>query len=111
MTAFYVVPNGPQRSSVFFNGFFSDDGLKSLPPIAALVFKFRPKWASHLFVHNVFDGDSKILRKASPPASTLRPAVCRLLCGVWRVVLATLHTQHNCLQNVSHSCPVTLMQR
>ena len=63
MTAFYVVPNGPQRSSVFFNGFFSDDGLKSLPPIAALVFKIRPKWASHLFVHNVFDGDSKILRK------------------------------------------------
>ena len=66
LTSFYVVPNGPQRSSVLFNGFFSEDGLKTLPPIAKLVFRFRPKWASHLFVHNVFDGDSKILREAPP---------------------------------------------
>ena len=70
LTSFYVVPNGPQRSSVFFNGFFSEEGYKTLPLPGKLVFQLRPKWASHLFVHNVFDGDSKILREA-PRASTL----------------------------------------
>lgn len=69
LTAFYVVPNGSQKSSVFFNGYFSEAGFKTLPPPARRVFQLRPKWASHLFVHNVFDGDSKILR-----ASLLRPA-------------------------------------
>ena len=64
MTAFYVVPNGSQKSSVFFNGYFSEKGFKTLPLPGRLIFTFRPKWASHLFVHNVFDGDSKILREA-----------------------------------------------
>ena len=63
LTAFYVVPNDSQKSSVLFNGYFSEKGYKTLPPPARAVFRLRPKWATHLFVHNVFDGDSKILRK------------------------------------------------
>lgn len=70
LTAFHVVPNGPQRSSVFFNGFFSEEGYKTLPLPGRLVFQLRPKWAAHLFVHKIFDGDSKILREA-PLACTL----------------------------------------
>jgi hypothetical protein len=65
MTAFYVVPNGPQRSSVLFNGYFTEAGLKSMPLAFKLASQMRPQWAGHLFVHNVFDGDSKILRKCS----------------------------------------------
>ena len=95
LTAFHVVPNGPQRSSVFFNGFFSEEGYKTLPLPGRLVFNFRPKWASHLFVHNVFDGDSKILREAPPPACALAdlPLQTIVLCG-WTVA-AALHTEHN----------------
>ena len=63
MTAFYVIPNGSQKSTVLFNGYFSEEGYKTLPLPARAVFRLRPKWATHLFVHNVFDGDSKILRK------------------------------------------------
>ena len=67
LTAFYVVPNGPQRSSVFFNGYLAESGLKNMPLAFKLVSQLRPKWAAHLFVHNVFDGDSKILRKCPLP--------------------------------------------
>ena len=67
LTAFYVVPNGSQKSSVLFNSYFSGEGHNTLPPPARAVFRLRPKWATHLFVHNVFDGDSKILRKAPAP--------------------------------------------
>ena len=59
-----MIPNGSQKSTVLFNGYFSEKGYKTLPPPARAVFRLRPKWATHLFVHNVFDGDSKILREA-----------------------------------------------
>ena len=54
---------------MLFNGYFSEEGYKTLPPPARAVFRLRPKWATHLFVHNVFDGDSKILRER--PAALL----------------------------------------
>jgi hypothetical protein len=80
LTAFYVVPNGPQRSSVFFNGYISESGLKSMPLAFKLMAQLRPRWAAHLFVHNVFDGDSKILRKC--PLSTTFDASIRLQTSV-----------------------------
>ena len=74
LTAFYVIPNGSQKSTILFNGYFSEEGYKTLPPPARAIFRLRPKWATHLFVHNVFDGDSKILRE--------RPAALLTCCSV-----------------------------
>ncbi|KAK9909088.1 hypothetical protein WJX75_006990 [Coccomyxa subellipsoidea] len=60
LLSFHLVPNGPGKSSVLFSGFFVEKGFNALPPKIKLR-RLRPKWWSHAFTHNIFDGDSKIL--------------------------------------------------
>ena len=115
VTAFYVVPNGPQRSSVFFNGYVSEAGLKIMPLAFKLSSQLQPKWAAHLFVHNVFDGDSKILRKC--PLSTtfnasisLQTSVLLLACSYVVPVALTItpvrHVRQPVMRTVT-SCWLT----
>ena len=55
LTAFYVIPNGSQKSTVLFNGYFSEKGYKTLPPPARGGVRLRPQWAPPQVGHNVFD--------------------------------------------------------
>ena len=98
LTAFYVVPNGPQRSSVFFNGYFTESGLKNMPLAFKLVSQLRPKWAAHLFVHNVFDGDSKILRKCPLPRVFSCLDLSATICLAFGVLLRSTSCPH------THTC-------
>lgn len=44
MLAFYVIPVAPGKSAILFSGFFTEQGMKSTPLIARLVFLLRPRW-------------------------------------------------------------------
>ncbi|CAL8461939.1 g1470 [Coccomyxa elongata] len=61
LLSFHLVPNGPGRSSVLFYGFFVKKAFDALPSNIRFRLRWRPKWWSHTFTHNIFDGDSKIL--------------------------------------------------
>jgi hypothetical protein len=44
--AFYLVPNGPGRSTVFFQGFLSERGRKMFPLRVRLARLLRPLWCA-----------------------------------------------------------------
>ena len=46
MLTFYVIPNGPQRSSVLFQGFFSEAAIAQIPLPVRIMQQWQPKWCA-----------------------------------------------------------------